>query len=167
MSERDMQILFEQNFKFIGISSQKKKLQILNILSYCKEFRDTAYPLPNSNITELNLVEFTARKEKDIIYVNGSLSLEDTGNYENRCFDSYIINEDNKIRVYTDIIRLCNEDEPKMIRTSDEIEESDENISTITVYSNSLDDRVYSSKFPKNISEDYIYREKVKQLSAL
>ena len=70
--------------------------KILDTLSYCKEIRDTAYPMKDSLVTELNLVEFTARKEKDLIYINGSLMLEDGCRHEVRTFEAYII-EDKEI----------------------------------------------------------------------
>ena len=60
----------EQYYKYIGIPNRKKQSRIYNLLSCCKEIRDTAYPMKNSTVTELQIVEFTARKEKDLIYIN-------------------------------------------------------------------------------------------------
>ena len=77
MIEKDMQILFEQRYRFIGISNKKKQEKIINLLSYCKEVRDTAYPIKGSQVTELQLVEFCACKEKDLIYINASTRLVD------------------------------------------------------------------------------------------
>lgn len=171
MKEKDMQIIMEQYYKYIGITNRKKQNRILNLLSYCKEIRDTAYPMKGSNVTELQIVEFTARKEKDLIYVNGSLSLVDGDRSENRCFESYLIEdvEEGKTRIYTDITRLCVEDEPKMIRTSEEIYESDEKITTLTTYSSSeaSEEKIFSSEIQKPQREDYFYHEKAKQLCAL
>lgn len=161
----------EQHYKFIGIPNHKKQNRILNLLSYCKEIRDTAYPMKNSNVTELELVEFTARKEKDLIYINGSLSLNDGERFENRCFESYIIEDQDsdKTRIYMDITRLCVDDEPKMIRTSEEILETEEKVITITAYSSSeeVEEKIFSTEIPKNVQEDYLYKEKAKQLCAL
>ena len=80
-----MQLLIEQYYKFIGVPKRMQN-KILNTLSYCKEIRDTAYPMKDSLVTELQLVEFTARKEKDLIYINGSLMLEDGDKHEVRTF---------------------------------------------------------------------------------
>ena len=171
IKEKELQTLMEQYYKFIGIQSHKKQNRILNLLSYCKEIRDTAYPMKGSNVTELQIVEFTARKEKDLIYVNGSLSLIDGERSENRCFESYIIEdkESGKTRIYTDITRLCVDDEPKMIRTSEEIYENDEKITTITTYSSNdaAEEKIFAVEIPQPPQEDYLYREKAKQLCAL
>ena len=170
MNKQDMQILVEQYFKFIGISKKYQK-RIFNILSYCKEVRDTAYPMKNSNVTELQLVEFTARKEKDLFYINGSLSLVDGEKSENRTFEAYVFEdkEEGKTRVYMDITRLCVEDEPKMIRTSEDIIEDEQNVISVTMYASSdaSEDKMFSAEFPKNPSDDYISNQKAKQLSAL
>ena len=170
MKEKDTKIIMEQYYKFIGIPNHKKQSKILSILNCCKEIRNTAYPMKNSNVTELQIVEFTARKEKDLIYVNGSLSLTDGPLMENRCFESYIIEdfENGKIRVYTDITRICVEDEPKMIRTSEEFYENDEKITTLTTYSSSeaSEEKVFSDEILKQ-PDDYYYYEKAKQLCAL
>ena len=171
MNEKDMENIMEQYYKFIGIPNRKKQNRILSILNYCKEIRDTAYPMKNSTVTELQIVEFTARKEKDLIYVTGSLSLTDGELSENRCFESYIIEdpEDGKIRVYTDITRLCVEDEPKMIRTSEEIIEKAGKVTTITTYSSSesSEEKTFSDEIIKENQEDFYYYEKAKQLCAL
>lgn len=170
MNKKQMEILVEQYYKFIGIS-KKNQNKILNTLSYCKEIRDTAYPMKGSNVTELNLIEFTARKEKDIIYINGSLSLVDGDLSENRTFEAYIIEEKNegKTRVYMDITRLCVEDEPKMIRTSEDLVEDEKNVMSVTMYAScdTLETKMFSAEFPKNPSDEYIFVEKAKQLSAL
>ena len=159
MKEKDKRTIMEQYYKFIGIPNHKKQNRILSILNYCKEIRDTAYPMKNSTVTELQIVEFTARKEKDLIYVNGSLSLVDGELSENRCFESYIIEdpEDGKTRVYTDITRLCVEDEPKMIRTSEEIYESDNKITTLTTYSSSesSEEKIFSDEILKTKIDDF------------
>ena len=171
MKEKDMQIIMEQYYKFIAIPNPKKQHRILNLLSYCKEIRDTAYPMKNSPVTELQIVEFTARKEKDLIYVNGSLSLVDGDRSENRCFESYIIEDkqEGKTRIYTDITRLCVNDEPKMIRTSEEILENEQNAVVITAYSSSdvTEEKIFSTEIPKPQSEDFVYKQKAKQLCAL
>lgn len=170
MNKKDMQILVEQYYKFIGISKRQQN-KILNTLSYCKEIRDTAYPMKNSQVTELQVVEFTARKEKDLIYINGSLSLIDGDRSENRTFEAYIIEDkvEGKTRVYMDITRLCVEDEPKMIRTSEDLVEEEKNIISVTMYASgdSSEEKMFSAEFPKNPSEDFVFAEKAKQLSAL
>jgi len=171
MNKKDMQILMEQYYKFIGINSSKKRIRIINLLSYCKEVRDTAYPMKNSKVTELHLKEFVARKEKDLIYVTGSLLLSDREMEENRSFEGYIIEdkEEGKTRIYLDIIRLSVMDEPKMIRTSEVIIEDEKNIMEITAYASTdaTEEKMYSTEFPKNPSDDYIIRKKVQQLSVL
>lgn len=170
MNKKDMQILVEQYFKFVGIS-KKYQNRIFNILSYCKEIRDTAYPMKGSNVTELQMVEFTARKEKDLYYINGSLSLVDGERSENRTFEAYIFEdkEEGKTRVYMDITRLCVEDEPKMIRTSEDLLEDEKNVMSVAMYASgdASEEKMFSAEFPKNPSDDYIFTQKAKQLSAL
>ena len=165
-----MQLLVEQYYKFISIP-KRTQLKILNTLSYCKEIRDTAYPMKDSLVTELQLVEFTARKEKDLIYINGSLILEDGERHEVRTFEAYIIEdkEEGKTRVYMDITRLGVEDEPKMIRTSEDLVEEERNIISITMYASgeSSEEKTFSSEFPKNPSNDFVFKEKAKQIGAL
>ena len=152
MNKTDMQILLEQYYKFIGITKKAQK-KILNILSYCKEIRDTAYPMKDSLVTELQLVEFTARKEKDLYYINGSLSLVDGDRSENRTFEAYIFEdkEEGKTRVYMDITRLCVEDEPKMIRTSETFVETADTVMGISKYAGCgyFEEKIYSEEFPK------------------
>ena len=163
-------VLLEQYYKFIGITTDKKKRHIINLLSYCKEFRDTAYPMKDSKVTELQIFEFTARKEKkDLIYVNGSLSLIDGERSENRSFDAYIMEEKGVATIYLDIARLCVNDEPKLIRTTDKITEDEQNVISVTSYAGleATERKSFSSEFPKNPSEDYMVKEKVKQISAL
>ena len=165
-----MQILVEQHFKFIGIP-KKMHNKILNTLSYCKEIRDTAYPMKDSLVTEVQLVEFTARKEKDLIYINGSLALEDGERKEYRTFEAYIIEDkkEGKTRVYMDITRIGVQDEPKMIRTSEDLVEDEHNVISVTVYASgeSSEEKIYSQEFPKNPSDDYIFKQKAKQIGAL
>ena len=169
MNKTDMHIPSEQ-YNFIKIP-KKNQNRILNILSYCKEIRDTAYPMKNSQITELKLVEFTARKEKDLYYLNGTLSLIDGDKYENRNFEAYIFEDkiEGKVRVYMDITRLFVEDEPKMIRTSEDLIEDETHVMTVTIYatSDSSEEKIFSAEFPKNSNLDFIYQESSKQLSAL
>ncbi len=170
MTEKDMQKLIESRFRFEGIRGKKKMCRIFNILSYCKEIRNTAYPMNDSLVTEVKLVEFCVRKEKDLIYINGSLSLEDGERSEQRWLDAYIIEEptEGKIRVYMDIQRLGVEDEPKMIRTSEELIEDEKNIMSITVYasSDSSEKKEFVEEFPKREKEDLIYLETAQQISA-
>ena len=170
MNKKDMQLMVEQYYKFIGVP-KKMQNKILNTLSYCKEIRDTAYPMKDSLVTELQLVEFTARKEKDLIYINGSLILEDGCQREVRTFEAYIIEdkEEGKTRVYMDITRIGVQDEPKMIRTSEDLIEEERNIISITMYASgeSSEEKTFSAEFPKNPTNDYVFKEKAKQIGAL
>ncbi len=171
MNKKDMQNLVEQYYKYVGISSKKRQTRILNILSYCKEIRDTAYPMKNSSVTELEILEFTAHKEKDLIYINGSLALKDCDLSENRHFEAYIIEdkEEGKTRVYMDITRINVEDEPRMIRTSEALVEKEYKVISITAYSttDSTEEKVFSSEFPINPSNDYLLEKKCQQISAI
>lgn len=155
MTNRELRILMERDYRFIGIP-QKKQSQIINILTYCKEIRDTSYPMKNSKVTELTIVEFTARKEKDLISINGSLSLTDGDRNENRSFEAYIMESDKEMRVYMDITRLCVADEPKIIRTSESMVLGDPNIITVTKYSQTdrSEEKIFSSEFPKKDEDD-------------
>jgi len=166
-----MRILFEQYYRFNGISNKKKQNKILELLSYCKEIRDTAYPMNGSTVTELEIVEFSAHKEKDLIYINGSLHLDDGIQSENRSFDAYICTEKDseKTRIYLDIIRLCVNDEPKMIRTFDDIYEKEDTIIDITSYTitDATEEKIFTAEIPKYPEEDFMYHKKTHQLSAL
>ena len=170
MNKKDMDILIEQYYKFVNLSKRSKN-KILNTLSYCKEIRDTAYPMKDSKVTELQIVELTAHKDKDFFYVNGSLSLVDGDRSENRTFEAYIMDDkkEGKTRVFMDITRLCVEDEPKFIRTSDDLVEDEKNVMSVTMYASGYasEEKIFSAEFPKNPTNDYIYEEKAKQLSAL
>lgn len=170
MTQKDMQAILDQYYSFIGIPKKSQK-KILNILSYCKEIRDTAYPMKDSLVTELKLEEFTARKEKDLIYINGSLSLEDCDKKEVRTFETYIIEdkEENKTRVYMDITRIGVQDEPKMIRTTEDLIISDKKVTSVTVYASgeSSEEKTFSQEFPKIDLGDYLLKEKITQLGAL
>lgn len=141
--------LLEQYFRFEGIP-KKKQTRIIDILGYCKELRNTAYPLKGSDVRELELVEMSVRKEKDIFYINGSLHLEDNDNFENRVFEAYILEEDDKITVYLDVTRLCVEDEPKMIRTSETFVETQDTVMSLTKYAGGacFEEKIFSEEFP-------------------
>ena len=141
--------LLEQYFRFEGIP-KKKQTRIIDILGYCKELRNTSYPLKGSNVRELELVEMSARKEKDIVYINGSLHLEDNGISENRVFEAYILEEDDKITVFLDVTRLCVEDEPKMIRTSETFVETQDTVMSLTKYAGGacFEEKIFSEEFP-------------------
>lgn len=170
MNERDKDLLMEQRFRFMGFSSKRKKYEVFNILSYCKEIRNTAYPMKDSLVTELTLVEFAAHKQKDHIYINGSMSLVDGDRSENRWLDAYIFEDksEGKIRVYMDIERHFVEDEPKLIRTSEVLIEDEKNVMSITVYAGGeiSEQKEFVEEFPKNITEDEYYNRKSKQISA-
>lgn len=144
--------LLEQYFRFEGIP-KKKQTRIIDILGYCKELRNTSYPLKGSNVRELELVEMSARKEKDIVYINGSLHLEDNGISENRVFEAYILEEDDKITVFLDVTRLCVEDEPKMIRTSETFVETQDTVMSLTKYAGGacFEEKIFSEEFPMPI----------------
>lgn len=171
MNTKKLQQVIDKSYQYIGIAGKKKQQRILTILKYCKEIRDTAYPMQNSLVTELELTEFTARKEKDLIYINGSLLLKDGDQQENRYFEAYIIeNEDeDKIRVYMDITRLNVHDEPKMIRTNEVLVEDEHNIMAVTAYAlnESAEEKIYSSEFSKDTDEEYTITNNIQQLSAI
>lgn len=171
MKEKDMQTLLDQYYRYIGIANKKTKKRILNLLSYCKEIRDTAYPMRGSQVTELELVEFSAHKDTDFIYINGSLHLTDGPQSENRTFDAYIIEEkeEGKTRIYLDITRLCVDDEPKMIRTSDDIYEKENSIVDVTSYTSTdaTEEKVFTAEFPKEETEEYVIKKITRQISAI
>lgn len=160
----------ESRYRFEGISGKKKQSRIFNILSYCKEIRNTAYPLKDSQVTEVQVVEFTARKDKDLVYINGSLLLKDGDKEESRWLDAYIFEDKNegKTRVYMDIERLYVDDEPKLIRTSEDLIEDEKNVMSITVYASgdSSAKKEFVEEFSKNPTDDFVFQEKAQQLSA-
>lgn len=169
MKKMDKQNEIDSRYSYIGISSNKKKKEILYLLSYIKEIRDTAYPLKNSMISELKIDNFVARKEKDIILVNGELLLEDCDSCEKRSFEAYIMEiNKNKYRVYLDVIREKNSDEPKMIRTIEEIDLNDK-IKVITKYNQmeGIEEKTYTAEIEKGEEIDFYSRQNVEQLSVL
>lgn len=159
----------DKNYNYIGINSTKKQQEILNILSYIKEIRNTAYPLENSNITELKIDNFVARKEKDIILINGDLSLTDGDTFEKRTFEAYIMNIDTKeVRIYMDITRENVTNEPKMIRTTEEIIFGKE-ITVITKYNQmeGVEEKKFTSIINTNEPDDFWQIQATEQLSTL
>ena len=56
-----------------------------------------------------------------------------------------------------------------MIRTSEEILENEQNAVVITAYSSSdvTEEKIFSTEIPKPQSEDFVYKQKAKQLCAL
>ena len=150
INDRYAKIMLEQYFRFDKIPKNKRQ-RVIDILLYCKEIRNTAYPMPNSEVTELQLVEFVARKEKDIIYINGSMSLQDGDRVENRVFEAYILEANDKITVYLDVTRLCVEDEPKMIRTSETFVETQNTVMSLTKYAGGacFEEKIFSEEFPR------------------
>ena len=170
MSEKELQKCYEDNYHFVGISSKKRQKRILQILSYCKEIRDTAYPMKDSNVTELSLNEFVARKENDFVSVTGKISLKDYDKVENRCFEAYILEDKdtNEVRVYMDTTRICVDDEPKLIRTTEKIIETDSKVSVITNYASSetSEEKTISTEFNQDIEYSLLYRRNT-QISAL
>ena len=150
LTDTSKQILLEQYYKFEKIP-RKKQQRIIDLLGYCKEIRNTAYPLANSDVTTLQIIEFVARKDKDIYYINGSLSLTDGTISENRVMEAYIFDSEDKITIYLDVTRLCVEDEPKMIRTSETFVESENTVLGVTKYAGCgyFEEKIYSEEFPK------------------
>lgn len=162
-------IKFNSNYQFIGITSQKKKQWIINILSHCKEIKDTVYPLKDSLVTELKIDSFNAYKDKDVICVDGKLSLHDNEKIEERSFIAYITESPKETHVYLDITRLNVTDEPKMIRTSETFTEEEDYLKSITNYSQTdcLEEKTFINNFPKEINFDQFLEQMSQQLSAL
>ncbi len=156
----------KDNFVFEGIKQKKRQQKIVTLLSSCKEIRDTAYPLENSNITELIISELSASKQKGYTYLSGSLLLEDGEAKEKRSFVAYLTEKNNEYHILLDITRNI-DTEYKMIRTTDIITEEENNIVSKTSYCSIgfLQEKVFSEEFPK----DYLDSTPVKteQLSAL
>lgn len=168
MIKKDKQI-DNPNYCYLGINTNKKKKEILNILSCMKEIRDTAYPLKNSDITELKIDSFIARKEKDIILINGILLLIDGEKQEKRSFETYVMNMDTKqVRVYMDITRENVDDEPKMIRTTEEIN-LEKKITVVTKYNQieGIEEKTFTVKISQEAYVDFLKRQNTEQLSAL
>lgn len=140
----------ETSFLFVGIP-KKKQQTILNILKKCKEIRDTAYPLKDSIKSNLSIKSFTAVKEKDMVSITGALLLQEEEKMENRVFEAYVMENKEEIRVFLDITRLCVEDEPKLIRTSETIIEKEEKTIIITKYNRmeNAEEKIFTEEIPK------------------
>lgn len=130
----------------------KKQKRIIELLSYCKEIRNTAYPMNGSKVTELKIVDFHAHKEKNLVYISGSLSLTDGQLHENRTMEAYIFDAKDQATVYLDITRVSVSDEPKMIRTSENFVEEENTIIAITKYCGGecFEDKMYTEEFLRN-----------------
>ena len=168
MRNQELTLFLEQYYRLVGISPKKRE-RIIEILSMCKEIRDTEYPLKNSNVTELKIVEFTAHKDKDVYTINGSLQLKDSDQEEYRTFEANIIETNGEIKVYLDITRLEVEEEPRLIRTSDYILETGDTVLSVTRYpaTQTQEETVFTDEF---IKKDDTYNSLVineKQLSII
>ena len=156
----------KNNFVFDGIRIKKKQQKIVTLLMSCKEIRDTAYPLENSDVRELIITELYASKQKGYTYISGTLSLEDGLEQEKRSFVAYLTEKNNEYHILLDITRNIDGDN-KMIRTTDIVSEDENNIISQTSYCSIgfLQEKVFSEEFPK----DYLDNTPVKteQLSAL
>lgn len=154
-NNREKTMFLETYLKFENIP-YKKQERIINLLSYCKEIRNTEYPLKHSEIRELELIELCARKEKDLIYITGSLRLSDQEEAENRAFEAYILEESDKIVIYLDVTRLCVDNEPKMIRTRETFVETQDSVLSITSYAGiDGEEKIFSEEFP--IPSEFIH----------
>ena len=156
----------KDNFVFDGIRLKKRQQKIVTLLMSCKEIRDTAYPLENSNVTELTITELYASKQKGYTYISGSLSLEDGMAQEKRSFVAYLTEKNNEHHILLDITRNI-DNENKMIRTTDIITEEKDNIVSQTSYCSIgfLQEKVFSEEFPKGYLDNTPV--KTEQLSAL
>lgn len=161
-------VVRESAFIFDGIKTKKAQKKIVNLLKCCKELRDTAYPLKNSLVTEVKLLDLHAQKQKDYTYVTGTLLLEDLPAMEKRTFEAYITNKDNEYHILLDITRVDAKDLPNMIRTTDIIREEKENIISVTSYCGIgyLREKVFSQEFTKEEYEANVDLA-LEQISAL
>ena len=145
--------LINDNFIFEGIRSKKAQERIVKLLNCCKEIRDTAYPLENSTITNLSIVDLKAQKQKDYIYITGTLLLKDKRKEEKRTFEAYITSKTKEEHVLLDITRIGLKETPNMIRTTDVIEENDKDITSTTTYCGIgyLQEKIYSEQLDINL----------------
>ena len=65
--------------------------------------------------------------------------------------EAYIFDSDDKVTIYLDVTRLCVEDEPKMIRTSETFVETADTVMGISKYAGCgyFEEKIYSEEFPK------------------
>lgn len=161
----DISSNMNDNYIFEGLRTKKAKEKVLKLLKCCKEIRDTAYPLKNSKITELSIVDLKAQKQKDYIYVTGSLLLKDKKEEEHRTFEAYITSKEQEDHVLLDITRIDLKETPNMIRTTDIITENEKNIVSKTTYCGIgyLQEKIYLEELDKNLLSSL----KAKQLSVL
>lgn len=148
--------IINDNFIFDGIKTKKAKEKIIKLLNSCKEIRDTAYPLNNSNVTSLQIIDLKASKQKDYTYVTGTLLLTDGDINEKRTFEAYITSKEKEEHVLLDITRVEYQNSPNMIRTTDVITEDENNITSVTSYCGIgyLQEKVFSSELSKNILDE-------------
>ena len=148
-----MDNLMSENFIFEGIKSKKTQEKIVKLLKCCKEIRNTAYPLKDSTITELSIIDLKAQKQKDYIYITGTLLLKEKRKEEKRTFEAYITSKTKEEHVLLDITRIGLKETPNMIRTTDIIIENDSDIISTTTYCGIgyLQEKIYSEELDKNL----------------
>ena len=153
------------NYHFIGINGAKRK-RLVELLHCCKEIRDTNYPMNDSIITNLQVLEFTASKLSDVYTIDGILLLKDGEREEKRTFEANIIEDETKeTHIYLDIER-SDKLSSKVIKTSESIKENDSMFTVYTKYShlNEEDDNYVANIFREK--EYNIFDEEI-QLSVL
>ena len=171
--DKDERTISERYYVFQGINSNQKKEWLITSLFNCKEVRDTLYPLDNSDVKQLFIVEFHARKEKDMYVVNGSLLLEDKDRYEGRTFNAYISSSKGETRVYLDIVRegtenkvvTMTEEYQKTIVTNEKFVDAGDKILTVTSYSG-IPGMVFEDEIPKRDRNNSLIEENCKKMGA-
>ena len=153
------------NYHFIGINGAKRE-RLVELLHCCKEIRDTNYPMSDSIITNLKVLEFTASKLSDVYTIDGILLLKDGEREEKRTFEANIIEDENlEAHIYLDIER-SDKISSRIIKTSESIKENDSMFTVYTKYShlNEEDDNYVTNIFREK--EYNIFDEEI-QLSVL
>lgn len=168
MIENFDEISYVQPYRFVGIQKNRQE-EIFNIISCCKEIRDTAYPIKDSFVTQLEIRQFVAVKEKDMISVSGDLMLVDSEVSEKRYFEAYIMDNGNEVRVYLDVTRFGTTDEPRVIRTSEVIKEKKNRIEVVTKYEHGdvMFEQNYSNVLSRQEYEEEVRRSKFMEVSTL
>lgn len=124
MDEKTKKEIFQENYFPYQFMNVDERDFCLKILSNCKDISDSNYKV--NGTSKCDIVEMRFKKENNIIHANGSLTIGDKDNQENRCVDADIFITKDNIIVDMLVTRLMVKDENKEYRVLDEFKLEDD-----------------------------------------
>lgn len=111
-------LLDEKKFPYLNMSLEERNYY-LNMIKCCKDIYNSNHKIGNSSTCDI--IEMHLKKENDIVYFNGSLSIGDDKDTEYRCISGEIWSEKtNTVVVEMSVIRLKVKQGPEKYRVVDE-----------------------------------------------